>query len=126
MTGVNAFLFEHGSGTMWAGPPPGDFMPENNPGRLVRELIEIRPAGNEVHSYLDIVSPDAISRDHLEYILRTVPEQVPNIGLPMSFVTVPVLVRFNLVGYLLPVWYSELNRLRDAALAVFGPGLDVY
>jgi hypothetical protein len=67
-----------------------------------------------------------MSRDHLEYILRTVPEQVPNIGLPMSFVTVPVLVRFNLVGYLLPVWYSELNRLRDAALAVFGPGLDVY
>ncbi|MBI3204057.1 MAG: hypothetical protein HYZ29_21145 [Myxococcales bacterium] len=53
--GVNTFLYLHGPYT-WTQPPPG--IPDQNPGTLSAQSISVRPPGNRVRSYLDIVAPD--------------------------------------------------------------------
>jgi hypothetical protein len=53
--GVNTFLYLHGSYT-WTVLPPG--VPDQNPGTLTAQSISVRPPGNRVRSYLDIIAPD--------------------------------------------------------------------
>jgi hypothetical protein len=56
--GINAFRYSHG-GYLWHGiPPPG--IPEQNPGELVEQIIEVTPPGNVVRSYLDLIAPDEV------------------------------------------------------------------
>lgn len=53
--GVNSFLYLHGAYT-WTELPPG--IPDQNPGTLTAQSISVRPPGNRVRSYLDIIAPD--------------------------------------------------------------------
>jgi hypothetical protein len=53
--GVNTFLYLHGAYT-WTELPPG--IPDQNPGTLKAQSISIRPPGNRIRSYLDIIAPD--------------------------------------------------------------------
>lgn len=53
--GVNTFLYLHGR-NVWTEPPAE--IPDENPGTLAAQSISVRPPGNRVRSYLDIVAPD--------------------------------------------------------------------
>lgn len=53
--GVNTFLYLHGP-YVWTEPPAE--IPDENPGTLAAQSISVRPPGNRVRSYLDIVAPD--------------------------------------------------------------------
>lgn len=56
--GINAFRYLHGGYTWYGLPPPG--IPDQNPGILLEQRIEIPPPGNAVRSYLDVVAPDEV------------------------------------------------------------------
>ena len=56
--GVNTFLYLH-AGQAWEHLSPSD-VPSHNPGTLFAQSISVRPPGNRVRSYLDIVVPDEV------------------------------------------------------------------
>jgi hypothetical protein len=53
--GVNTYLYFHGA-CPW--PQPSAGVQDQNPGTLAAQSISIRPAGNRVRSYLDVIAPD--------------------------------------------------------------------
>ena len=55
LEGVNAFVHRHGD-CSW--PVDASRMPEENPGVLAMQRIELPPGGNAVVSYLDVLAPD--------------------------------------------------------------------
>ena len=61
--GINAFCYVHGP-YVWQGLPPAG-IPDQNPGTLAAQTIVIRPPGNRVRSYLDVVAPDETSWSEL-------------------------------------------------------------
>ncbi len=67
-TGINAFLYTH-AGRRWH-VPPGD-IPDRDPGRLAQKRIAVKPPGNRVRSYLDIVAPDDLDLEELQRRLMT-------------------------------------------------------
>jgi hypothetical protein len=56
--GINAFHYAH-SGYLWHGLPPQG-IPDQDPGVLVEQIINVPPPGNAVRSYLDIIAPDEV------------------------------------------------------------------
>ncbi len=60
--GVNTFLYLHGAYT-WTQLPPE--IPDKNPGTLTAQSISVRPPGNRVRSYLDIIAPDETRWDEV-------------------------------------------------------------
>jgi len=60
--GVNSLLYLHGPRT-WPQAPAG--IPDTDPGTLAVQSISIRPPGNCVRSYLDIVAPDEARWDEV-------------------------------------------------------------
>lgn len=80
--GINAFLYSHGPMT-WEMPPPD--IPDQNPGKLVAQSISIRPPGNNVRSYLDIVAPDEARWEEvrtalMDFVGRSQGSQLPWVG----------------------------------------------
>jgi len=58
--GINSYIYGHGP-YFWLGWPP--FMPEDNPGTLYDQYLEVMPpGGNRILAYLDILAPDASAR----------------------------------------------------------------
>jgi len=77
--GVNAFLYDHGSTIAgWTrGAPP--FTPEQHPGRLRVQRLRVAPPGNQVRSYLDILTQDSTPSDairsYLDHFIQCHPPQ---------------------------------------------------
>lgn len=65
--GVNTFLYLHGDS--WT--QPHSMVPGQNAGTLVAQSISIRPPGNRVRSYLDIVAPDEARWEEVHFGLMT-------------------------------------------------------
>lgn len=116
--GTNAFYYRHGSD--WSGEPPLEFRPENNPGELVTEHIEVQPPGNRVRSYLDLVAPDRSSDETLLSVVRNLVQQVELNPLPWNTTIDACLCRFHLDHDLLPRWRDELASLLRTALLLRG------
>jgi len=77
--GVNSFLYSHGAHT-WQTPPTD--IPDKNPGALMAQSISVRPPGNRVRSYLDIVAPDEIRWDEVRVGLMTFVGESQRTALP--------------------------------------------
>lgn len=79
--GINAFLHLHDSSSEvvdWRSPDRFAVVTEQNPGRLVNEVIEIIPGGNEVQSHLDVVAPDGTPLDAVRAALAKAAEILPD------------------------------------------------
>jgi hypothetical protein len=65
-TGINAFVHFHGAGFPWPAEPW--HLPEDAPGEPdpARERIDIRPGGNRVCAFLDLLAPDGTPTAALE------------------------------------------------------------
>jgi hypothetical protein len=68
--GINSFRHRHSS--TWAGAPPAE-IPDEDPGELVARHAPVKPGGNRVRSYLDIIAPEnatwpTIRQSFLEFV----------------------------------------------------------
>jgi hypothetical protein len=106
--GINAFLYLHGL-PAWRVPPVG--VPDQNPGQLVQQKIEVTPPGNRVKSYLDVVAPDDAARAEIRQSFITFVSQVQREPLPWEGVVGRCLFRFGIERSLAPHWRQELHRL---------------
>lgn len=113
--GINAFFYTHGPCT-WAGEPPPEVLPENDPGELVAQRLEVPPSGNRVRSYLDLVAPEDRTDAWLMSVLRSLVQEAARHPLPWNIARDGCLCRFHLEQSLLPRWHEELAYLLQAAL----------
>lgn len=115
-TGVNAFLYSH-AGRRWHVPPSD--IPDRAPGRLERKSIVVKPPGNRVRSYLDIVAPDDLDSDELRQRLVTFLKRMQGSPFPWEAVEGPCLFRVGMDAELAKAGWSR----EVAALAVAGAEL---
>lgn len=113
--GVNSFLYSHGAYT-WQAPPLD--IPDQNPGTLVAESISIRPPGNRVRSYLDIVGPDEARWDEVRVGLMTFVGETQRRPLPWVGTTGRCFFRIGMDRALSQQWQRELAVLYRAAQAL--------
>jgi hypothetical protein len=113
--GINAFLYLHQIPT-WRVPPPG--IPDQNPGRLIRQSITVAPPGNRVRSYLDVVAPDDANWTEIRQSFIQFVSQVQRERLPWTGVVGRCLFRFGLERSLTPQWQPELHRLYLAVQSI--------
>jgi hypothetical protein len=114
--GFNAFYHVHN--TAWTDTPPGS--PEDNPGELVSEHVEVALGGNRVRSYLDVLAPDDATPTELTHgFLRMVTEFRPD-SLPATFAAGHCSVGFGMERSLAARWRGELHQLFMHCLTVWG------
>jgi hypothetical protein len=118
--GINAFLHVHGRDFPW----PGDAatLPESNPGRLEDEIISVKPGGNRVCAYLDILAPDETSREHLLSVLDALPGSISSQENPLVMHRANVTIRF---GVELGLASNRLEQL-EALTAALRPLLNAW
>jgi hypothetical protein len=106
--GVNAFLYLHGA-EIWKGWPP--FLPEERPGTLHYSSVSLKEGGNEVRSYLDVLTPDVTSPQLLRASFDRLLLQHPNSIMPAGVLVPPCWFRFNMDLSLSPFTGRELKVL---------------
>jgi hypothetical protein len=116
--GVNAFCYLHGP-VSWLDRPPAEVTKSR--GQLANSRIEIRPGGNKVLSYLDIIAPDDTpSRKLYGEIIDSI-DLAHERALPLWIQIDEVTFEFNVDPRLAPGWREELAALLRAALAARMP-----
>jgi hypothetical protein len=129
--GINAFKHMHGLDFMWPQEPWR--LPTENPGILEQQTTPVKPGGNEVLSYLDVLSPDAVSPEELDLALTglwlelVADERGPDSPMgsfpnPVVYQRGRVVLRFGVEGWRLPtrsIEFSELRRYADPATAIW-------
>ena len=114
--GINAFHFSHGARS-WDGPPP-DGIPDDEPGTLVGERIEVTPGGNRVRSYLDVIAPDVTPCPEVRSALVAFVTHAAASPLPWCGLAGRCLFRVGLDAALADEWQREIADLYRSVLAV--------
>jgi hypothetical protein len=113
--GVNSFLYLHGA-EVWSSPPPD--VPDENPGTLAAQSIEVRPPGNSVRSYLDIVAPDEVRWDEIWSAMMDFVGQSQRRTLPWEGISGRCFFRLGMERGLAQRWQRELAVLYRASQAL--------
>lgn len=118
--GINAYLHEHGDRSDWAWAlPPG--VPDQDPGRLVRESTQIRGRGR-VAAFLDIAGPDGVPVDDLRWGFEALGRLLEiDASLPLVIGAGPLFFRFELELRRRQDWQAELRALFDAGIELLEP-----
>lgn len=118
---VNSFYYIHGYD--WEPDRLNLFLPENNPGTLLDDMILLSPGGNTVRSYLDIVAPDNTA---ISTILKSFNEllsgQAPD-RFPFVCVVSNVWYRFGIEIGIIPAWQQEIRLLFQNAVNLLSQNL---
>jgi hypothetical protein len=117
--GINAFCYLHGPYD-WAGEPPLG-IPDANVGQRVNEQVNLRPGGNKVRSYLDIIAPDETPTSEILASVRPFLGRMRGRALPWVGTVGRTTFRFGLELGLGEKWGAEFGALLDAALQVRVP-----
>lgn len=87
-TGINTFLYSHGSSSI-PRTAPGHLDLEDiaagHPGQLVRALTEVPPGWNDVLSFLDVAAPEAIEMSDVILALEQLAAEVSMVDLPKTW-----------------------------------------
>jgi hypothetical protein len=113
--GINAFLYLHGS-YVWEQVPAG--IPDENRGTLVAQSLSIRPPGNRVRSYMDIVAPDEARWEEVRIGLMDVVRSVQLTALPWVGHSGRCYFRIGMEIGLACQWQRELATLYRTAQAL--------
>ena len=113
--GVNSFLYVHGAQT-WQEPPPG--VPDENPGTLLAQSISIRPPGNRVRSYLDVVAPDEVKWDEVRIGFMDFVGRSQRNPLPWNGLSGRCYFRIGMELGLAQKWHKEIAILYRASQAL--------
>jgi hypothetical protein len=114
--GINSFLYLHGPYT-WRGLPPAG-IPEANPGALAAKRITVRPPGNRVRSFLDVIAPDETPWEEIQDSFNRFIAQAQCQSLPWTGVDGRCLFRVGLELELAGQWSREVAALYQAAGAL--------
>lgn len=117
--GVNAFRYTHGN-YIWSGPPPAQFRPDADPGALVNQVVVVRPPGNRVRSFLDLVAPENVEAQELRTAAQAIMRGEVPTTFPAEWTYGRVWARFGVDRALAPLWRSELQTLLAGIAQVFG------
>ena len=118
-SGINAFLHLHGQGFRW--PADASALPDENPGTLEHQVCPIKPGGNLVHSYLDVLAPDDTQRDVLLAAMKAFQRDVAERRNPTIFTLGVVTIRFGVQLGLEPHREAELAALISTLTQVLPP-----
>lgn len=115
LTGVNSLYYRHPN-REWLSEPPADL----GEGELVNRHDQIRPGGNRVRSYLDIVAPDSTPSTNIENVVRSAARILADTRTPLPWAVnhAEIYMEFNLEASLAPQWQIELETLLAHCLAV--------
>lgn len=113
--GINAFHHRHAE--QWLGAPPDD-IPTSNPGELVNRETVVKPGGNRVRSYLDIIAPEDTPWSDIREALLSFAASSVNAPFPWSYTSGPIRIVAGMDPQLAPSWQSELATLYQAILRV--------
>ena len=115
--GINAFRYIHG-GYVWYGLPPQG-IPDQNPGVLVEQIINLPPPGNVVRSYLDIIAPDEVFWPEIRPAFFAFVSQAQLQPFPWQGVFGRCSFRVGMDFSLVNVWRYEIAHLYRAIEAVY-------
>lgn len=97
--GINTFYHEHGTDFIWPSEPWK--LPDTHPGSVKHSLLAIKPGGNQVISYLDVLAPDGTSIEELSetidmlYAALLLEEALGSIPNPTVYTSNSVCLRFG-------------------------------
>jgi hypothetical protein len=114
-SGINAFYYEHGSA--WRVPPAG--VPDLDPGKLVRESVEVLPPGNRIRSYLDFVGPDGITPAEIQQRFAMFLTRARESALPWAGIDGPCIFRVGIEEALAYGWRGEIAALLKVSLPLY-------
>lgn len=124
--GINTFVYEHGE-MPW--PEEPSQLLDLDQGTLVFRSYEVPPGGNQVRSYLDIVTPDQPTRFQIEALWRAIPVwfRPPPTSLPATVRSESTACRLGMDSGLVRIWQRELHTLLDHARTCIlsYPGLQI-
>jgi hypothetical protein len=120
--GINAFLHHHGADYPW--PKEAWRLPEERPGKIVKQAFDLRPGGNSVRAYLDVLAPDGTPVDQIRAALAIFEEELCERRNPTVFQHAPgrVTIRFGVEGNLEAVREERLRDLEAALLRLLRGG----
>ena len=119
-SGINVFL--HGPAN--CPQPPFDtiktisLVADVNPGKILDSDCDIKPGGNLVLSYLDIVAADPIDMDVLQTALEEFLRKIVNTPLPVSLIIDGIGIRFGATYGLDDALSEEFKALVGRALVL--------
>ena len=111
--GINAFHHRHSHS--WNGAPPGG-IPETNPGELVNRETKIKPGGNRVRSYLDIIAPEETPWSDIREALLSLAAANAATPFPWTQISGSIKLLASMEPTLAPDWQTELALLYQAIL----------
>lgn len=93
--GINVFRHLHGRDYDW--PQDASSLPERDPGKLDRDasIISIKPGGNRVRTYIDVLTPDDTPREKITDNLNSVDMDLDERRNPTVFENYNVTIRFG-------------------------------
>ena len=106
--GVNAYRYSHRY-SRWPTDPTILFDDPNK--MLARKRIQLRPGGNRVISFLDVVAPDDMDVADLVHVLNEFSGQPQPPVFPVCKVSGPCAVRFAIGENIIPAWRDEIEDL---------------
>jgi hypothetical protein len=118
--GINAFLSLHaapspGAAIDWETPSVQDIA-EQHPGILTESDWDLRPGGNTVRSYLDVVARDGTKVEDVRAALESFEQQLANAPLPHTSTINRIGIRFGAVLALEHERVEEFQALRNRLL----------
>lgn len=110
--GINAFVYWHGR-DIGADHPVARL--DREEGTLQVRLIEVKPGGNRVRSYLDVIVPDQATVPQVDAALDSFLHVPIPTALPATWRKGAAAARFACDESLAPVWGRELAELVELA-----------
>ena len=114
--GINAFQYLHGQ-YVWQGLPPQG-IPDQNPGTLVTQTLNVPPPGNRVRSFLDVVAPDDASWSEIRPAFIAFVSAAQRQPMPWVGVFGRCLFRVGMDASVAAQWSHEIAALYRAVQAV--------
>jgi hypothetical protein len=112
--GINAFLHLHGREFPW--PDDASRLADSEPGKTVRSRIDLRPGGNRVRAYLDVLAPDETDRSELDRALTELSRDLGERKNPTVFTQGAATIRFGVELGLYNLRAQHLQMLVSAVL----------
>jgi hypothetical protein len=119
-TGINAFLHGHGKSPLPSLEQPNAIalVADTLPGDILAHVCDVKPGGNRVLSFIDIVAADDCPLDAIGRALDDLGNSLPAASLPVSNVGNGIGVRFGANFGLYDALGKEYRDLAQRALAL--------
>ncbi len=120
--GINSFFHLHRPNKQPKPATPSDVVSvaESNTGKLIKDQVEIKPGGNRVRSYLDIVAPDTMDAKSIIAALDKFREDINQSRMgPIISIANRIGLRFSAEIEMYKILGDEYDALKNRVVALF-------